>query len=109
MDDKASATDSQRKPRLGARLYAMVKSRLRWKNKAKDLRKIVKSRDVELRDVRASQKKWKGDAEAAQRRIRELEKEAAQLREQAGEVKKKPSAKRERHRPHMRLVSSKGN
>ena len=90
-------------------MYAMIKSRLRWKNKAKDLRKIVKSRDVELRDVRASQDKWRRDALESQRRIRELEKEAAQLREQAGEVKKKPRARRELHRLHMRPVSSKGN
>jgi chromosome segregation ATPase len=109
MDDKASAVVNQRKRRLGATLYAALKSRSRWKNKVADLRKTIKSRDVELRDVRASQEKWKSDAAESRRRVRELEEEAARLREQVGEVKKKSSQRAESHRPRMQPASSKGN
>lgn len=89
MDDDTTVTAHGPKPRLGARLYAALKSRMRWRSKVADLRKIVKSRDIELRDVRDSREKWKNDAREARRRICELEEEAAQLREQSAALKKK--------------------
>ena len=109
MDDNVSATVGKRKPRLGATLYAALKSRSRWKKKAVGLRKIIKSRDVELRDVRASQEKWKSDAVESRRRIRELEEETARLREQVDGAKKKSSQRVESHSPRMQPESSKGN
>ena len=87
-DDRALTVDEPKKPRLGARLYALLKSRLRWKKTAGDLRKAIKAREIELRDVRASRAKWRSDAGEARRRVGELEKEAAQLREQLTASKK---------------------
>ena len=89
MDDDRSVAVDQPKRRMGARLYALLKSRLGWKEKAAGLRNTIKSQEIEVRDVRASREKWKSDARAARRRIRELEKEAAQLREQLTAPKKK--------------------
>ncbi|HEY2381502.1 MAG TPA: hypothetical protein VGK48_10030 [Terriglobia bacterium] len=88
-DDRTLIVDEPTKPRLGARLYALLKSRLRWKETAGDLRKTIKAREIELRDVRASRAKWRSDAGEARARVGELEKEAAQLREQLTAVKKK--------------------
>ena len=88
MDDSGTVTVDERKPRIGARLYAALKGRLRWKEKVGSLRKTIKSQEVELRDVRISREKWRIDAREAQRQICELKEEAAQLREQLA-VKKK--------------------
>ena len=91
MDDSMEVTVRKRKPRLGARLYSALKSRMGWKSKVAVLRKIIKSRDVELRDVRASQENWKTEACESRRRVRQLEEEAAQLRDQIGSAQKKSS------------------
>jgi septal ring factor EnvC (AmiA/AmiB activator) len=88
MDDGRSVEVETPKRRIGARLYALLKSRLRWKERAVGLRDTIKSQEIEVRDVRASREKWKSDAREARRRIRELEKEAAQLREQLTAPKK---------------------
>lgn len=88
MDDAKAVTVDKPKPRIGARLYSTLKSRLRWKKKVGSLRKTIKSQEVELRDVRASREKWKNDAGEAQRRICELEEQAVQLREELATKKK---------------------
>ena len=87
MDDGGTLT-VERKPRIGARLYAALKGRLRWKEKVVRLRETIKSQEIELRDVRASREKWRTDARDARRQVCELEEQAAQLREQLA-VKKK--------------------
>jgi septal ring factor EnvC (AmiA/AmiB activator) len=89
MDDAGTVTVCDTKPRIGARLYSVLKGRLRWKEKVIGLRKTIKAQEIELRDVRASREKWKNDAREAQRRIRDLEEQAAQLREPISGAKKK--------------------
>jgi hypothetical protein len=88
MDDGSTIAVEAPKRRMGATLYALLRSRSRWKEKAVCLRKVLKSQEIEVRDVRASREKWKTDAREALRQICELEEQAAQLREQLA-VKKK--------------------
>jgi len=88
MDDGSTVAIDPPKRRIGATLYALLKSRLRWKEKVVSLRKTIKSQEIEVRDVRASREKWKNDVREAQRQICELEEQAAQLKEQLA-VKKK--------------------
>lgn len=110
-DDRTLTVDEPKKPRIGARLYALLKSRLRWKRKAGDLRKTIKSQEIELRDVRASREKWKTDAREARRRIDELKEEAGQLREQLAAPKKTKTNQMFGKSPrlHTRRGSSKGS
>jgi len=88
MDDNRTVTAEPGRRRIGAALYAALKSRLGWKTKVAGLRKEIKHQRVELYDVRRSRDKWKNDACELRSRVLELEEEAARLRQQLGAPKK---------------------
>jgi len=88
MDDNQFTPVGTRKRRIGATLYAVLKSRSGWKGKVAELRKTIKSQNIELRDVRLSREKWKSNACELRNCLSELEAEAARLREQLGTLKK---------------------
>ncbi len=69
-------------------VWFLGRSRARWKQKHKDLKVEAKRLQNQVNDVTKSREKWRGDAQALARRVRELEANNAALQEQAAALKK---------------------
>jgi predicted nuclease with TOPRIM domain len=75
-----------------AQRWFLKRSRDLWKQKYMGVKAEVKKQTNRVNDVTKSREKWRAQAEQLQERVKVLEAENAQLREQWADLKKTGSA-----------------